>query len=58
VWGNVLPGVVNVGNHIQSKPDQNMDGDHKKSGLITGWFLHYLEFACKDNRNQKVNQPF
>jgi hypothetical protein len=39
--GNVLPGIVNVRNHVQSKPDQNMDGDDKKSGQIAGGFLHF-----------------
>jgi hypothetical protein len=41
----MLPGVVNVWNHEQSGPDQNMDGDHKKSGLIPGWLLH-LSSIC------------
>jgi hypothetical protein len=41
----MLPGIVNVRNHVQSKPDENMDGDGKKSGQIAGGFLH-LRSVC------------
>lgn len=38
--GNVLPGIVNIRYHVQSEPDQNMDGYGKKPRQIAGWFLH------------------